>query len=183
MLEVKSIDAGFGDKWYSVSAPVGDILDAPQTYSRNGTARRCVDIIANTSTRVAVQVWRGEKELDLLPENFAETLNAMTTDAIVFGAWYFLPERIGGRLRLTRLLPSTVRYVYERGELVRFERSTAQGIERYAPDDLVWWWEQNLESEQGPGQSMLFAALTDATFVPNSDPNSRLSHSLSSLGL
>lgn len=164
--QFKSIDSGFSDVWYN-AAPVGDELNSEQAYTRVGIARRAVDLLANATQSIPLRVLVGDEERpELAPMKWAEVRNLAATYAIVFGAYYFVPEKIGGKLKLRPILPSIVTPRYERGELVAFQWSGDNGQqERYSPRELIWWWEQNLETSQGPGRSMLFSALTDANLI------------------
>lgn len=163
---LKSADSGFSDIWYTSAAPGGELSPA-LAYDQLGIAARAVDILANAAAGIPYSVMRGERDVsENVPLNWNERLNQVVTDFVVFGAFYVLPEKVGGVETLRRFLPSTVRPVYEGGRVVRFERTGPGGMtERYDADELIWKWEQNVLSDSGPGTSMLGKALTEASII------------------
>jgi len=169
MRSIKTVDAGFADQLYQARA-VGDELTVYQAYTHT-PLRRGIDLVANSAQTLPNQIVRGEEtvteDYELLDQS--EAINLALSWGILAGQWYATPRNVGGRTKLDFIHPLNIRPKYDiYGRLEYFERNMPGAAPKhYDPfsGELVWWWEQNFESDRGPGASIAYNALIEANLI------------------
>jgi len=128
---------------------------------------RAVDIIAGAVVAYPYGIYRGEAEVTEQNElgGWESLLWSITTDWLVFGAWYVLLERNQfGVLKPRRLLPTSIEPKYNQatGQVTAFERTTQAGRVILPADQVVYDQAPNPFAELGPGSSALDRAMNAA---------------------
>jgi HK97 family phage portal protein len=153
----------------------GNTLTEHQAYQRVAWVRRCVEIRANALSAIPFKVYKGKVEQEGWPYKDAMPGLLWITEASLqlYGASYL--ERLSNVFGIGKgfkwLLPSTItpKYSAEQG-LVSFERRLRGGATiPLKIDDVVYFWNQSLETEVGPGSGWVGTALSAAGIVYNAD--------------
>jgi HK97 family phage portal protein len=150
------------DAWnYSSNPPT---QKAAMLYRTIPTLFRGVTIIGDTVTKVPFAVYRGDEEVDTSSswENKAGyfpnprkaiKLTSQALDRHGRAYWLKAKNRGGVVKELKWLTPTSITPIFSQttGELEKFERSTADGRTIvYKPDDIVYFWLEDPDVEQGP---------------------------------
>jgi hypothetical protein len=128
---------------------------------------RAVDIIAGAVVAYPYGIYRGEAEFTEQNklDGWESLLWSITTDWLVFGAWYVLLERNQfGVLKPRRLLPTSIEPKYNQatGQVTAFERTTQAGRVILPADQVVYDHVPNPFAELGAGPSALDRAMNAA---------------------
>lgn len=86
-------------------------------------------------------------------------------------AYVLIEQNRAGVLRLRRLLPSSIRPIYDRndGHLIEYERKIGQRTYTFQPDEIIAFEEANPEGELGAGPAPAATALAAAGLLHNAD--------------